>query len=111
MFSSVRSESEPGWLSYHADYKIDQGGYEGLARVTVKGGKMSKSRAVGLRLTDADEILVLIRITPLEDGSQTKEAEVKAELAKMPLEYDELLTPHAKKHGEMFRRVTLDLGC
>jgi len=109
VFSSVRSDSEPGWLSYHADYQIDQGGYEGLARITVKGGKISKQGG-GLKVESADEILVLIRITPLEDGSQTKEAEVKAELAKMPLEYDELLTPHAKKHGEMFRRVTLDLG-
>ena len=108
-FNAVRSDSEPGWLSYHADYQVDQGGYEGLARVTVKGGSMVK-QGNGLAVTGADEVLVLIRITPLADGLQTQEGVVKAELAHMPTQYGELLNPHAEKHGDMFRRVILDLG-
>ncbi len=108
-FSSVSSESEPGWLSYHANYKVDHSCYEGLSRITVKGGTMLKA-GNGIKISDADEVLVLIRITPLENGSQTKQAEVKDELTKMPMKYTDLLSPHAKKHGDMFRRVTLDLG-
>ena len=108
-FRSVSSKAVPGWLSYQADYQVDRGGYEGLARVTNKGGTVSVQDNQ-LLVKDADEVLVLIRITPLDDGSQTQEAQVKTELAAMPAEYDALLAPHAQKHGEMFRRVTLDLG-
>ena len=113
-FKSISTESEmsdknTAWLNYHADYQVDQGGYEGLARITIKGGKMLDQEN-GLTIKNADEILIIIRVIPLEDGSQTKLEEVKTELTEMPLEYTDLLTPHAKKHGEMFLRVTLDLG-
>jgi hypothetical protein len=109
-FMSVRSEAASGWLYYHADYATDHGGYEGVARVTTKGGKMSK---VGnkLRVTDTDEALVALRINPLDDGSASQRAALQEEMAKLPAQYEELLAPHARKHGEMFRRVTLDLGC
>lgn len=108
-FRSVHSKAEPGWLSYHADYQVDRGGYEGLARVTVKGGTMAGA-GDGLKIAHAEEILILIRITPLEDASESVGAEVRAELSGMPDEYESLLAPHAAEHGEMFRRVTLDLG-
>lgn len=108
-FRMVRSEASPGWLSYHADYQVDRGGYEGLARVTTKGGTLSQQGNL-LLVSNAEEVLVVIRVTPLEDGSESKRYALKKELAMIPAEYHELLSPHARKHGEMFRRVTLDLG-
>lgn len=110
-FRSVTSKvDESGWLTYHAQYANDSGGYEGLARVITKGGQM---RIVDnrLRIENADEILVLLRITPLEYGTTSQEAAVRNELSFLPTAYQRLLQPHAKRHGEMFRRVVLDMGC
>lgn len=110
-FRSVSSKADAsGWLSYHAQYANDSGGYEGLARVITKGGQM---RVVDnrLRIEHADEILVLLRITPLEYGNTSQEAFVRNELSFLPTAYPLLLQPHAKQHAEMFRRVMLDMGC
>lgn len=67
-FSSVSTEVFSGWLSYRAAYKYDAGGYEGLARVSLKGGSMI-TEGDSLRIADADEVLVLVRITPLENAN------------------------------------------
>ncbi len=109
-FRSVKTGAEePEWLTYHAQYANDSGGYEGLARVTAKGGKVSIVDN-GIQINDASEILVVLRITPLEYGNTTQETFVRNELSAMPTDYESLLKPHAKQHGEMFRRVMLDLG-
>lgn len=47
-FLSVETEAVPGWLSYKANYWNDPGGYEGLARVTLKGERWYK-RALRLK--------------------------------------------------------------
>lgn len=109
-FSSVKAEAVSGWLSYRAGYKYDAGGYEGLARVTVKGGSMT-AEGDSLRITDAEEVLVLIRITPLEEARLSVHSSVQKELSGLPLDYGKLLKPHSRIHGEMFRRMQLDLGC
>jgi hypothetical protein len=110
-FNSVKSGAEePGWLTYHAQYANDPGSYEGLARVTTIGGQVNivDNR---IQIKDASEILVILRITPLEYGTTTQETIVRNELSALPADYENLLKPHAKQHGEMFRRVKLDLGC
>ena len=110
-FRSITTKAEsPGWLSYHAQYANDSGGYEGLARITTKGGKIIAS-GNELQIKDADEIMVVIRITPLEFGSTTQQAFTRNELSRFPNDYESLVAPHAKLHGEMFRRLVLDLGC
>lgn len=109
-FASIRTHAETdGWLSYHAKYAKDSGGYDGLARVTVKGGKMIQ-KGTSLYIENADEVLVVIRITPLSDGNSSVESSVKSELSKLSDNYMELLTPHSLEHGTLFRRMQLDLG-
>ena len=39
-FRLVESAATAGWLTYRAAYAKDAGGYEGVARVTLKGGRM-----------------------------------------------------------------------
>lgn len=109
-FLSVESEAVPGWLTYSATYANDPGGYEGLARVTLKGGKMEPEGSY-LRIENADEILVLVRITPSVDGEISESATVRQELSGLSESYEELLLSHSKEHGEMFRRMQFDLGC
>ncbi len=110
-FNSIKSRvHENGWLTYHAQYAKDSGGYEGLARMVTKGGKFSVVNNQ-LHVNDAQEIVVIIRITPLQYGVITQEIAVRNELSQLPVTYEGLFQPHAQQHGEMFRRVRLDLGC
>ena len=109
-FIFVESGAESGWLTYRAGYRQDTGGYEGLARVTLKGGNM-KSEGPVLKVEDADEVLIVVRITPLADGKVSEEKETRRELSALPVDYDKLLLSHRKEHGEMFCRMQLDLGC
>ena len=110
-FSSVKADSESsGWLTYRACYTHAGGGYDGVARVTLKGGSMVKERN-GLKINNADEVLVVIRITPFADFHSTNYASVRKELSRLPRQYDELLRPHSREHGELFRRMQFDLGC
>jgi len=108
-FKSVATDAAPGWLFYHADYALDRGGYDGVARVTTDG-EMDKE-GKGLRIRDADRVLLVLRIRPTEDGAVTRRQVLQKELQALPASYEALLKPHASEHGEMFRRVTLDLGC
>lgn len=108
-FLFTESKAEPGWLTYRAAYLKDPGGYEGVARVIPKGGSMRR-QAEGLKITEAEEVLILLRISPQENWKNSTLSAVKKELANMPASYSQLLVPHAKVHGEMFRRMQLDLG-
>jgi len=103
------SATSDGWLSYHAQYANDPGGYEGLAKITVNGGTL-KTDGRQIRISGAAEIVVVLRITPLQYGNTTEIARVKNELSAFPSSYQELLAPHVKVHSEIFNRVALDLG-
>lgn len=100
---------ENGWMIYDADYALDPGGYQGVSRVSIKGGKMV-SGANGIKIADADEILIVTRIVSQADGKISQVNEIKKELSTMPSDYLALFKPHAREHQEMFLRVTLDLG-
>ena len=104
-----KTAAAAGWLYYDVEYGFDPGGYEGVARITAKGGKTSTD-GDKLTVTGADEILIVIRVLAQKDASVLQRDSIQAKLAKLPGAYDELLAPHAKEHGEMFRRVVLDLG-
>lgn len=109
-FRTVDSRAMPGWLMYHAAYTTTPGGYNGLARVTFKGGRMTVA-GKGLKIEDAEEVLVVIRITPWVDEALSDVVTVKKELAHLPTNYQQLLKQHSREHGNMFRRMQLDLGC
>jgi len=109
-FRSVNSSATSGWLMYQAAYSTTPGGYDGLARVTLKGGRMTVDEE-SLKIEDAEEVLVVIRITPLADINLSDVSAVKKELSSLPDSYQQLLKPHSHAHGEMFRRMQLDLGC
>jgi hypothetical protein len=99
--------AEPGWLTYQVEYGFYNGGYTGEARVTTKGGKVTGDGKM-LHVAEADEILIVTRITPYAEKPPVREA-VRKELKALSSDYAALLAPHARKHGEMFRRVALDM--
>lgn len=108
-FRLTEAKAESGWLTYRATYRQDSGGYEGVARIIPKGGQM-RTQDRKLEISDAEEVLILLRITPLEDAKASALSEVKKELSALPADYRRLLASHEKAHGELFRRMRLDLG-
>jgi alpha-L-fucosidase 2 len=100
-----------GAIALHNVYKHGKGGYDAALRVIARGGS---ARAVEgqqrIAVKDADEVLVLMRIEPFKEGEAGPLAKTQKALASLPGNYDRLLKPHAKAHGELFRRVSVDFG-
>lgn len=109
-FQTINFSTQQGWMTCHADYRYDYGGYDGIAKVTHQGGNMT-SNGHELYITNADEVLILIRIVP-RDGKliPSNISAIQKELLGLPTNYQQLLQPHKEVHGEMFRRMQLDLG-
>jgi hypothetical protein len=84
-------------------------GLEGVARVIVKSG-FATPQGSALAITDADEVLVLLDITMLDEAKETRIEATKGVLAKLAPDYAGLLARHEKIHGALFGRMRLDLG-
>lgn len=85
-------------------------GYQALARVICRGGTAASVAGQGVKIADADELLVIMRLEYLDRVSDADLDALRAALAALGDDYDQLLAPHAAVHGEMFTRVRLDLG-
>lgn len=105
-------KAEEKWLTYRTEFKnkFTNGmqGYEGVGRLILNGGT-SKVMGGQLVISDADEVLLLIKIQPTLNYSQPKLEAIKAELLKHTSEYSNLLKRHAAVHGGIFNRVKLNL--
>ncbi len=82
---------------------------EGVARVVAKNGTTATD-GPALVVTGADEVLVFIDIKMLDELEKSMIEPTKKFLAGLPADYGELLRRHEKIHGEMFRRMRLNLG-
>jgi hypothetical protein len=103
--------TERDWITFANIYREGKGGYDGALRITTRGGR-TESDGTKIRITDAEEALVVMRLEPLtgEAASAAGSSNIKTALASLPQDYDALLTPHAKAHADLFNRVTLDLN-
>ena len=124
------TSSEDGWLALHNTYRKGKGGYDILARVVPSGGKMTRLEK-GVKVEGADAILLILKVaewrTPLPPEqseawstslqnpcfagtiSTNRLPELRNQLSALPLSYESLFAPHAKAHGELYRRVSLKL--
>lgn len=105
----------PDEIYFHAAYGRTMGrpkpeGYHALARVVLRGGRCRAVAGERLDVRDAGSVLVLMRFEYLDDAPAADRERLRRGLAALPGDYEALLAPHAAVHGEMFRRVTLDLG-
>jgi hypothetical protein len=109
--------SERGWLFYQGSFDKEwEGSLKGLAgvmRVINSGGSC---QAVGSEMVikGADELLLLVKIEPTSDRKVLVEGDLLGMLQKkvntMKPDYSKLLSRHAKVHGEIFDRVSIDLN-
>ncbi|MCB1132467.1 MAG: glycoside hydrolase family 95 protein, partial [Verrucomicrobiae bacterium] len=81
---------------------------EVTAKVITKGGKSEVGDA-SIVVAGADEVLVLIRVGLPKNPGESTAASTAAALAELPADFDQLLAPHAKQHGEIFLRSKLEL--
>jgi len=112
---SVTTEYGAGEMYFQAAYGRTMGrakpeGYHALARVIVQGGRTRSVANERLEIRDAERALVLMRFEYLNEAAEADRDSLRRALAELPGDYEALLGPHAAVHGEMFRRVTLDLG-
>jgi len=82
---------------------------EGVARVIARKGTTTTDGPV-LVVSGADEVLVFVDIKVLDEPDISMIESTKKALAGLPADYGELLRRHEKIHGEIFRRMRLDLG-
>jgi hypothetical protein len=82
---------------------------EGVARVTLSG---STSRVEGssLVIEGADQVQALVDVSVIYDEEASELERTKARLSKIAGDYGQLVERHARLHGELFKRVRLDLG-
>ena len=105
--SELRVEKDR--ITYHNAYTQSPGGYDSVVRVMAKGGR-TQCDGQKIVVTGASEVLLVAGIKwydKLENGSVEA---LKSKLLALPADYRALLQPHAAAHGEIFNRVTLDLG-
>ena len=123
--------AEKGRLTAHAVYVKGKGGYDSVITVAADGGTVAAGKGL-ITVTGADRVLVMMRVEPwaaplppaqseawacspknpaFAKGYKTNlTAEIAESLAELPADYDALLARHARIHGELFSRVSLDLG-
>ena len=109
-FSEVNQGSFRHWLTYHAAYDKDPGGYDGW-QVTLRGGNI-QTKGKSLVVRNAEEVLIIVSIVPQEDARNASLDAVKAGLDKLATKtMTSCCGLMRKKHSELFHRMQLDLGC
>ena len=104
----VNASTGADWITYHNIYTAGKGGYDAVIRIVTRGGT-TKCDGGTVCIEGADEVLLLMRIEPFAQGEPGQLEQIKAALAKLPANYEQLLEPHAREHAEIFNRVKLDL--
>ncbi|MCP4456400.1 MAG: hypothetical protein GY809_33505, partial [Planctomycetes bacterium] len=112
---SVKISYDEAQMYYHAAYGRTMGrsrpeGYHALARVIVRGGSTRAVADERLEIVNADSALMIMRFEYLDDAHAADQQALSEGLAQLPAHYGQLLDAHAAVHGEMFHRVSLDLG-
>jgi len=108
----IRHEGSEMYL--HAAYGHTLGravheGYHALGRIVTDGTAAAvEGQRVDVR--DARRVLLLLAVEYLDDAAEADRDALRFRVGSLNADYDALLAPHAEVHGEMFRRVTLDLG-
>jgi len=109
VFRTWKTETAEWGFYQYADYTKDRSGYESVLRVETTGG-VRRVEGGSMVIEDAEEVLLVMRIQFLDDATKLRKDGIRRELAELPADYDKLFGGHAALHGEMFRRVKLDLG-
>ncbi len=100
--------SANGVIRYAATNNDDDSDFGAVARIISDDGTLSVNGGA-IRITGGRQALVLIK--PFIKGERRRDwTALEQDLNTANADYAALLEPHAALHGELFHRVTLDLG-
>lgn len=121
--TDVKVVAEPDWMTFTNRFSNAYPGsiqtLEGVASIRRRGGSVaveqrragaSPTEDTAVVITGADEVLVLVDISPLFRTAESRFDATKQRLSALPHDYDALLARHAGIHGALFNRTRLDLG-
>lgn len=105
--------SDKKFITYRTEFrqqwKGNPEGFEGTACVYAPGGTISEDRN-SLKVTNADEVLLIMAIEPNYHYAQSNVADMQKHLSSLSDRYGQLLDKHKAIHGELYNRVKLTLG-
>ncbi len=105
--------AQPDFLSFQCKFKnhFEGGlqGYEGAGRVILSGGTAMVAGSQ-LKISAADEVLILIQIKPSGNWSSPQLEAMRARLNSLNFNYNELRDRHANIHNQLFSRSRLRLN-
>ena len=109
----VCSHADLASVRMHVQYAPDDinQGYMGVTRVIYHAGSV-RSDGLSVQVSDAEALLLLTRVTRYSDDAQGEMTAklLQQSLDELPADYTHLLARHVALHGEMYNRVTFDLG-
>lgn len=121
--ADLKIAAEPSWITYSNRFTNAYPGsiqtLEGVASIRTRNGSaVVQQRRTGASaveentvvITGADDVLLLIDISPLYRAGESRLDATKQRLSALSGDYDALLARHARLHGELFNRARLDLG-
>ena len=97
-----------GIIRYAATNNDDDTDFGAVARIISNKGSLSTSRNA-IQITGGRRALVIMKLF-IKGERQRDWAALEKELDSTKADYAVLLKPHVALHGELFHRVTLDLG-
>lgn len=97
--------SEP-WMTARCEYRLTARGYEGTTRIVCERGDVEQLENI-VRCSNAKRIILLTRITDLDDFDKSGIAAIQASLSELPADYDQLLQRHVCLHRTAMKRVVV----
>jgi alpha-L-fucosidase 2 len=82
---------------------------EGIATVANEGGAVTPE-GDSLEVAGSKKLLVIVDVEPCYEPTHSNFDAMKQAIADLPKDFDTLLKPHAKLHGELFNRMELKIG-
>ncbi|QBG48161.1 glycoside hydrolase family 95 protein [Verrucomicrobia bacterium S94] len=104
----IATDYSEQWLTARCKYKKTERGYEGTTRIICEGGTV-ETPGDKVRCLKARRILLLTRITDLDDFSVSEIPAMQTELSGLSKDYETLLARHVKLHGAAMKRVALHI--
>ena len=112
---NVEVRCDPGGIIRYAARNDDGTDFGAVARVLPVAMPTSLIPPVlrveddGLVVENAARVLIVMKLF-VQGGRETAWRDLLRHLVNVEMDYEALLQPHAVEHGELFGRVTLDLG-
>jgi alpha-L-fucosidase 2 len=111
--ATASATASGNWLTFRSGFvKKWEGsleGYESAGRIITSGGTTSVKENK-IIVNDADQVTVLVKILPSYNYSVSQLDDIEKQLESVEADYNQLLKRHVAIHGELFNRVTLELG-